>query len=192
MIVLLDNLDSFTYNLVDDCRRLGEEVVIYRNTVSVDTIMNKLASTPDAVLLLSPGPGNPQSAGNLMAVLQKALGRYPILGVCLGHQALVEATGGSLKRSPLPRHGKAFRLNIKPHALFDGMGEAPMVGRYHSLVADTVSAELDVVADTEQQVMAVVHKSAPAIGLQFHPESLLTRDGHKLLVNALKLLRGAA
>ncbi|WP_115719035.1 anthranilate synthase component II [Gallaecimonas mangrovi] len=192
MIVLLDNLDSFTYNLVDDCRRLGEEVVIYRNSVSVDTVINKLASEPNAVLLLSPGPGNPQSAGNLLAVLEKALGTYPVLGVCLGHQALVEATGGSLKRSPLPRHGKAFRLNITSHPLFAGMGEAPMVGRYHSLVADTVSDKLDVIADTEDQVMAVVHKSAPAIGLQFHPESLLTRDGHKLLVNALTLLRGEA
>ncbi|EKE70945.1 anthranilate synthase component II [Gallaecimonas xiamenensis] len=191
MIVLLDNLDSFTYNLVDDCRRLGEEVVVYRNTVSADTVLGKLAANPGAVLLLSPGPGNPGQAGNLLAVLKQALGRYPVLGICLGHQALVEVCGGSLKRSPLPRHGKAFRLAIAQHALFAGMGDAPMVGRYHSLVADQVPACLQVLAESEQQVMAVSHQSAPAIGLQFHPESLLTRDGHRLLTNALALLRGA-
>lgn len=190
MIILLDNQDSFTYNLVDDCRRLGEQVRIYRNTVSVGTIVAQLAAHPDAVLLLSPGPGSPAQAANLMPLLAATLGRFPILGVCLGHQALIEHCGGSLRRSPLPRHGKAFRLQTEPHPLFTGVADSPLVGRYHSLVASQVPEVLTVLAKTEDQVMAVSHQQAPAIGLQFHPESLLTRDGHRLLANALTLLRG--
>ncbi|WKE66931.1 aminodeoxychorismate/anthranilate synthase component II [Gallaecimonas kandeliae] len=192
MIVLLDNFDSFTYNLVDDCRRLGEEVVVYRNNVSVETVLAKLQSQSGAVLLISPGPGTPDQAGNLKALLAEALGRFPVLGVCLGHQALVELCGGSLKRSAPPRHGKAFRLAIQDHPLFQGMGSAPMVGRYHSLVADLVPDCLTVLATSEDQVMAVSHKQYPALGLQFHPESLLTQGGHQLLANALTLLRGAS
>ncbi len=187
-IIMLDNQDSFTYNLVDDCRQLGARVRTFRNTVPAQVVLDALAQLDRPLLLLSPGPGAPDQAGCLMAVLADSLGRYPVLGICLGHQALVQHCGGSLKRSPLARHGKAFRLDIADHALFAGMECAPLVGRYHSLVADGVPDELAILARSEDQVMAVSHQHHKAIGLQFHPESLLTRDGRRLLANAFKLL----
>ncbi|WP_341501346.1 aminodeoxychorismate/anthranilate synthase component II [Gallaecimonas sp. GXIMD4217] len=187
-IIMLDNQDSFTYNLVDDCRQLGARVRTFRNTVPARVVLDALAQAERPLLLLSPGPGAPDQAGCLMQVLAESLGRYPVLGVCLGHQALVQHCGGSLRRSPVPRHGKAFRLDIADHALFTGMESAPLVGRYHSLVADVVPDQLEVLARSEEQVMAVSHRRHPAIGLQFHPESLLTRDGRRLLANAFDLL----
>ncbi|MPY21622.1 aminodeoxychorismate/anthranilate synthase component II [Shewanella psychropiezotolerans] len=188
-IYLLDNFDSFTYNLVDQFRSLGFEVVIYRNDLSADFIAEKLLNEADkAALVLSPGPGAPHEAGCLMALIAKLAGKVPMLGICLGHQAMVEHYGGKIERAPQVVHGKASPTFHEGVGIFSGLPSPLPVARYHSLVATRVPDCLEVIATTEEMPMAISHKSHKAVGFQFHPESILTTLGSQLLTQTLSYL----
>jgi anthranilate synthase/aminodeoxychorismate synthase-like glutamine amidotransferase len=185
-VLLLDNYDSFTWNLAQAFQKAGAVVHVVRND----------AITPEEVLagdfthvVISPGPGRPEDAGVSMDVLRAVAGRKPLLGVCLGHQALGAVFGGTVSRAPRgPMHGKASPCFHEGEGLFAGLPSPFPVGRYHSLVVEpqTVRPPLRVVARTaEGEVMALQHESAPVFGVQFHPESVLTPDGEHLLANFL-------
>jgi anthranilate synthase component 2 len=193
-IFMLDNLDSFTYNLVDEFQCLGFEPTIYRNTLSADFIFEQMQkSTKRVLLVLSPGPGEPNKAGCLMALIAKCAGKYPILGICLGHQALVEHYGGKVIRAPEIVHGKASSITHRQTGVFDQINHPLPVARYHSLVASEVPNTIDIIAEyiTSEQIslpMAIEHKTDVALGFQFHPESILTTYGGTLLAQTIDYL----
>ncbi|MFT6900849.1 MAG: anthranilate synthase component 2 [Colwellia sp.] len=193
-IFMLDNLDSFTYNLVDEFQCLGFEPTIYRNTLSADFIFEQMQKSTDRVLLvLSPGPGEPNKAGCLMALIAKCAGKYPILGICLGHQALVEHYGGKVVRAPEIVHGKASSITHRQTGVFDKINYPLPVARYHSLIASEVPNTIDIIAEyvTSEQInlpMAIEHKADVALGFQFHPESILTTYGGTLLAQTIDYL----
>jgi anthranilate synthase component II len=187
MILLLDNYDSFTFNLYQAIATLGAEVEVHRNdALTVDQVF---ARAPTAIVL-SPGPGKPSDAGIQPELLRRLPESMPLLGVCLGHQGLVERCGGILERDPAPTHGKASLVHHDGDALFRGLPNPFPAGRYHSLRAkrDALPAELSLTAWTaEGLVMAVRHTTLPRFGVQFHPESILTPQGSKLVANFLEL-----
>ncbi|WP_394147793.1 aminodeoxychorismate/anthranilate synthase component II [Shewanella atlantica] len=188
-LYLLDNFDSFTYNLVDQFRSLGYEVVIYRNDLDADFIADKVLNETDrAALVLSPGPGAPHEAGCLMELLEKLAGKVPMLGICLGHQAMIEHFGGKVERAAEVVHGKASPTYHRQEGIFQGLPSPLPVARYHSLVATHVPQCLDVIATTEQMPMAISHRQYKAVGFQFHPESILTTLGSQLLIQTLNYL----
>jgi len=188
-LYLLDNFDSFTYNLVDQFRSLGFEVVIYRNDVDADFIAGKILSEADkAALVLSPGPGAPHEAGCLMELIAKVAGEVPMLGICLGHQAMIEHFGGKVERAPQVVHGKASPTYHRNEGVFQSLPSPLPVARYHSLVATQVPDCLDVIATTEDMPMAISHRQYKAVGFQFHPESILTTLGSQLLIQTLNYL----
>ena len=193
-IFMLDNLDSFTYNLVDEFQCLGFEPTIYRNTLSADFIFEQMKNCTDRVLLvLSPGPGEPNKAGCLMELIAKCAGKYPILGICLGHQALIEHYGGDIIRAPEIVHGKASNVTHRQNGVFQGINHPLPVARYHSLVASNVPESLDIIAEyiTSDEIslpMAIEHKGDSALGFQFHPESILTTYGGTLLAQTINYL----
>lgn len=187
MIVVIDNYDSFTFNLVQYFQELGEEVLVYRNDcISVDEIMDL---RPDAVVI-SPGPGGPGDAGISMEVIATLGSRVPILGVCLGHQAIGAAFGGHVVSAHRLMHGKTSRIFTEGDGLFSGM-EIPFEAcRYHSLIVErqTLPECLEVTAYTEQdEIMGLRHREKPIYGVQFHPESILTPDGKRILQNFLDM-----
>lgn len=185
-VLLLDNYDSFTWNLVQAMRVLGATVDVVRN--DVESVAGMLARAPTHVVV-SPGPGRPERAGCSLELVQAVLGRVPLLGVCLGHQALGLVCGALLDRGP-PVHGKSSAVHHDGDGLFQGLPEPLTVGRYHSLhlPAVTLPATLRVTARSEDGlVMGIAHVSGLALGVQFHPESILTPDGPALLANFLKL-----
>lgn len=188
-LYLLDNFDSFTYNLVDQFRSLGCEVVIYRNDVAADFIAEKLLNEQEpAALVLSPGPGAPHEAGSMMALIAKVAGKVPMLGICLGHQAMVEYYGGTVARAPFVVHGKASPTFHDGIGVFAGLPSPLPVARYHSLVATHVPDCLQVIATTDTMPMAILHPEHRAVGFQFHPESILTTLGSTLLIQTLAFL----
>lgn len=193
-IFMLDNLDSFTYNLVDEFQCLGFKPTIYRNTLSADFIFEQMQKCSERVLLvLSPGPGEPSKAGCLMALIAKCAGKYPILGICLGHQALVEHYGGKVDRAPEIVHGKASNITHRQNGVFENISQPLPVARYHSLVATNIPKSLDIIAEyiTAEQMslpMAIEHKDDAALGFQFHPESILTTYGGTLLAQTIDYL----
>ena len=182
-ILMLDNYDSFTWNLVHLFEELGAEVVVYRNDAI--TVEEAGALRPDR-LVVSPGPGRPADAG-VSVQLIRALGpSVPTLGVCLGHQAIVEAFGGSIGQARALLHGKASRVHHDGQGIFAGLPEEIEAGRYHSLAAVVVPNDLLVTARTEDgEVMAVRHRSHRIEGVQFHPESVLTETGNAMAQNFL-------
>jgi anthranilate synthase/aminodeoxychorismate synthase-like glutamine amidotransferase len=188
-ILLIDNYDSFTYNLVQAFLVLGAAVDVRRNdAISVEDAL-ALNSTH---LVISPGPGTPRDAGISMRMIEAFAGRVPIFGVCLGHQSLVEVFGGRVVRAARLMHGKVSSVMHDGKGVFAGMPPAFQAGRYHSLIAEPASmpAVLDVTARTaEGEIMGVRHKSLPIEGVQFHPESVLTPDGPLLMGNFLKTPR---
>ncbi|MXR67631.1 anthranilate synthase component II [Shewanella sp. JBTF-M18] len=188
-LYLLDNFDSFTYNLVDQFRSLGFEVVIYRNDLDAQFIAGKLLQEQGkAALVLSPGPGAPHEAGCLMALIDLLAGKVPMLGICLGHQAMIEHFGGKVERAKQVVHGKASPTIHNGQGIFAGLPSPLPVARYHSLVATQVPDCLEVIATTEEMPMAISHKSVKAVGFQFHPESILTTLGSQLLTQTLTYL----
>ncbi|WP_417761583.1 aminodeoxychorismate/anthranilate synthase component II [Shewanella sp.] len=188
-IYLLDNFDSFTYNLVDQFRSLGFEVVVYRHNINADYLAELMLNEPSkTALVLSPGPGEPKDAGSMMELIAKVAGKLPILGICLGHQALVEHFGGNVGRAPQIVHGKSSAVEHNGKGVFAGLPSPLPVARYHSLVATTVPACLNVIANFEGMAMAIEHRGDRAVGFQFHPESILTTMGSKLLVQTLQYL----
>ncbi|SFN54806.1 glutamine amidotransferase-related protein [Xenorhabdus japonica] len=184
-ILLLDNVDSFTYNLVDQLRTHGHHVVVYRNTVSTNTIIAKLNEMESPLLMLSPGPGKPSEAGCMPELLKQVIGQIPIIGICLGHQAIIEAYGGRISAAKKILHGKATLATHDGKSMFSGLPNPLPVARYHSLTAEYVPTTLIVSASCGDTVMAVRHDAHKVCGLQFHPESILTTRGTKLLEQTL-------
>lgn len=185
-ILLLDNIDSFTYNLVDQLRASGHRVVIYRNQIPAEVIINKLADMENPVLMLSPGPGTPSEAGCMPDLLNKLRGKLPIIGICLGHQAIVEAYGGHVGQAGEILHGKASLVEHDGEGMFGGLPSPLPVARYHSLVGSQIPAGLTVNASFNGMVMAVRHDEERVCGFQFHPESILTTQGARLLEQTLE------
>jgi len=189
-LLLIDNYDSFTYNLVQAFLILGAEVDVRRNDeISVDAA---LAQAPTH-LCISPGPGTPYDAGVSMDMIRAFAGQIPVFGVCLGHQSIVEVFGGKVVRAPRLMHGKTSPVAHDGKGLFAGLPVTPEVGRYHSLIAkaDTLPVELEITARTpEGEIMGVRHRSLMVEGVQFHPESVLTPDGPQLIGNFLKMHGG--
>ncbi|MDU4093674.1 MAG: gamma-glutamyl-gamma-aminobutyrate hydrolase family protein [Pantoea sp.] len=184
-ILLLDNIDSFTYNLVDQLRTFGHRVVIYRNTVPADTLIERLQQMENPVLMLSPGPGAPADAGCMPALLARLRGQLPIIGICLGHQAIIEAYGGHVGQAGEILHGKASAVTHDNQAMFAGLSNPLPVARYHSLVGSNTPDELAINATFNDMVMAVRHDADRVCGFQFHPESILTTQGARLLEQTL-------
>jgi len=185
-LVLIDNYDSFTYNLVQAFLVLGAEVLVYRNDAITVAAARALGPTH---LCISPGPGTPYDAGVSMEMIRAFAGRVPVLGVCLGHQSIVEAFGGKVVRAGRLMHGKTSLVHHDGLGLFAGMPQPCEVGRYHSLIAapETLPPELTVSARTpEGEIMGVRHKDLAVEGVQFHPESILTPQGPRLLGNFLR------
>lgn len=185
-ILLLDNIDSFTYNLVDQLRSSGHRVVIYRNQIPAEVIINKLTEMENPVLMLSPGPGTPSEAGCMPELLNKLRGKLPIIGICLGHQAIVEAYGGHVGQAGEILHGKASLVEHDDEGMFSGLPSPLPVARYHSLVGSQIPAGLTVNASFNGMVMAVRHDEERVCGFQFHPESILTTQGARLLEQTLE------
>ncbi|XBC40746.1 MAG: gamma-glutamyl-gamma-aminobutyrate hydrolase family protein [Buchnera aphidicola (Nurudea yanoniella)] len=184
-ILLLDNIDSFTYNLVDQFRINDYKVFIYRNTVSIETILKKISKMHNPILVLSPGPGNPDNAGCMPKLLKLVKGRIPIIGICLGHQAIVKLYGGDVKYSGEILHGKSSLINHDKKAMFYNMPNPLPVARYHSLVCSNIPDELTINAYYNNMVMAVRNNKEKVCGFQFHPESILTTRGTELLKNVM-------
>jgi anthranilate synthase/aminodeoxychorismate synthase-like glutamine amidotransferase len=186
VIVVVDNYDSFTYNLVQYLQELGAEVEVYRNDrITVDGIV---ARRPEAIVI-SPGPKTPDDAGITLATVRAFSGRIPVLGVCLGHQAIGQAFGGRVVGAPTLMHGKTSRIAHDGRTIYRGLPNPFDATRYHSLVVDpeSVPADLEVSARTEDGViMGLRHRTHPTEGVQFHPESVLTGEGKKLLKNFLE------
>lgn len=184
-ILLLDNIDSFTYNLVDQFRVCNYKVVIYRNTVSTKIILKEISKMYNPVLVLSPGPGNPNNAGCMLELLDIMKGKIPIIGICLGHQAIVKIYGGDIRYSGEILHGKTSLINHDKKAMFYNMPNPLPVARYHSLICSNIPKKLTVNAYYNNMVMAVRNDNEKICGFQFHPESILTTLGTKLLKNVM-------
>jgi len=186
-IFLLDNFDSFTYNLVDQFRSLGYPVTIYRNDLPAQQIYQAMQAVDgDVVLVLSPGPGNPAQAGCLLELIGLCKGEFPIIGICLGHQAIVHYFDGEVGSAGEIIHGKSSLIQHCGEQMFAGLANPLPVARYHSLMGTRISEQLEVVASYQAIPMAVIHKQYPIVGFQFHPESILTTDGAKLLTQSLQ------
>jgi anthranilate synthase component 2 len=186
-VALVDNYDSFTWNLVHAIGMLGAEVEVHRNDkITVDALA---AARPDAIVI-SPGPCTPKEAGISLEVVQRLGDRMPILGVCLGHQAIGAAYGGDVVRAPVPVHGKLSTIKHKGQGVLRGINAPFEATRYHSLVVkrDTMPADLEVTAETDDGlVMAMSHRKLPVHGVQFHPESIASEHGQTILKNFLDL-----
>ena len=189
MLLLIDNYDSFTYNLFHYLGQLGADVVVKRNDeLSADAA---LAIHPEAIVL-SPGPCTPNEAGICMALIEKANGNVPILGVCLGHQAIGQVYGGKVVRAPEPMHGKVSRIHHTGKSVFRGLNNDFQATRYHSLTIapESMPSALEVTATSNDGVIqGVMHKTHPVHGVQFHPESIASENGHALLQNFLTIAK---
>src|ERR1051325_3236408 len=188
MLLVIDNYDSFTFNLVQDLGELGATVEVRRNDrVTLDEIENRLR--PERIVI-SPGPGTPNDAGITLDVIQRFAGKIPLLGVCLGHQAIGQAFGGKVIRAPELMHGKASTVSHDGKTIFNGLTDPFLAGRYHSLIVEKESLPgcLEISARTPDDViMGLRHRELKVEGVQFHPESILTSEGKQLLANFLKL-----
>jgi anthranilate synthase/aminodeoxychorismate synthase-like glutamine amidotransferase len=196
MLFVLDNYDSFTYNLVQYAGELGADPVVYRNDAL--TAEDVLALAPSAIVI-SPGPCTPREAGISVALVRAAAGRIPLLGVCLGHQAIGEAFGGRVVRADRLMHGKTTMVQHTGHAIFDGVPSPFEAMRYHSLVVAPLNlpSDLEVTAwsadrPTGTEIMALCHRTVPVYGVQFHPESVGTGHGKRILTNFLALAQAGS
>ena len=185
MILLIDNYDSFTYNLVQYLSELGAEVLVKRNDQI--TVKEAVALKPERIVV-SPGPCTPSEAGISIAIIKELGPKIPTLGVCLGHQSIGQAFGGIVERAPIVMHGKRSAINHDAHGLFAGLPQHFMATRYHSLIVrkDGLPDQLETTAWTDDGIiMGLKHKKYPIYGLQFHPESIMTEHGHAMLKNFL-------
>ncbi|MGI9518324.1 MAG: anthranilate synthase component II [Pirellulaceae bacterium] len=186
MILLIDNYDSFAHNLARYLRELDQQVTVVRND---RTTIDEIKTLGPQAIVMSPGPCTPDDAGICLEVVRELSDKIPMLGVCLGHQAICQVFGGSIVQVP-PVHGQSTLVQHNQQSLFGDIPSPIIAGRYHSLVADadTVAAPLDIIAWTDDgTLMGVAHQSLPVFGVQFHPESVLTLGGYQLLANFLKL-----
>ena len=188
MVLVIDNYDSFTYNLVQYLGELGASVVVRRNN---ETTLDEIRSLNPDRILISPGPGRPEDAGITLAVIEAFGETVPTLGVCLGHQAMGLAFGGAVIRAPLPMHGKTSTVEHDGRGIFAGLGSAFPASRYHSLIVaeEGWPADLEIAARSKEDglVMGLRHRRWPLHGVQFHPESILTHEGRRMLRNFLEM-----
>ncbi len=187
MILMIDNYDSFTYNLVQYLGELGEDLLVYRNDKITIREIRKLKAK---AIVISPGPGMPQDAGISVELIREMAGEVPILGVCLGHQAIGYCYGGNIVGAKNLMHGKTSKIYHKGQAIFKGLPNPFEATRYHSLLVDPKNfpKELEVIALTkEKEIMGLRHRRLPVYGVQFHPESIMTKVGKQLLKNFLKI-----
>lgn len=187
MVLLLDNYDSFVFNLARYLEELGTETSVVRNDA---TTVEEIEQQPPRAIILSPGPRTPDEAGITLDVVRRLGGRIPILGVCLGHQAIGQALGGEVIRSPEPRHGRTSLVSHEGTDVFAGLPSPFRATRYHSLIVSdrNLPPELAITARTESGlIMGLAHREWPLYGVQFHPEAILTEHGHVLLANFLRL-----
>ena len=188
MIILIDNYDSFTWNLYHFLGDLGAETVVHRNDkISVGQVMS---ARPEAIVI-SPGPGTPSQAGIIIDLIKAASGNIPVFGVCLGLQAIGEAFGGDVVRAPSQMHGKLSKVHHADKGVFKGLPQDFDATRYHSLVVDkaTLPAELEITAETDGIIMGLQHKSKNVHGVQFHPESIASQHGHDIIRTFLDMAR---
>lgn len=186
MIILIDNYDSFTWNLYHFLGDLGAETVVHRNDkISVGQVMS---ARPEAIVI-SPGPGTPSQAGIIIDLIKEASGQIPVFGVCLGLQAIGEAFGGDVVRAPTQMHGKLSKVHHSDKGVFKGLPQDFDATRYHSLVVDraTLPKDLEITAETDGLIMGLQHKSKNVHGVQFHPESIASEHGHDILRNFLDM-----
>ncbi len=187
MLVVIDNYDSFTYNLVQYFGELGAEARVFRND---QVSLNQLSELQPARLVISPGPGDPDDSGISVAAIQYFSGKIPVLGVCLGHQCIGAVFGGKIVRAPAPVHGKLTTVSHQGQGIFAGIKDQFEAVRYHSLVVERESLpnSLQITATNEQGlIMGLQHQTKPTFGVQFHPESIFTSSGKDLLANFLKI-----
>ncbi|WP_033069614.1 anthranilate synthase component II [Thalassospira australica] len=186
MILLIDNYDSFVFNLARYLKELGRDVKVVRNDrISVDEIRDL---APEAIVF-SPGPCGPDDAGISLAAIDALKSEFPMLGVCLGHQSIAQAFGGTVKRAARPVHGMTSRIRHNEKGVFAGLSNPLQVTRYHSLIVDLPNdgSLVETATGPDGEVMAFAHRDLPIYGVQFHPEAVLTEQGHALLANFLKL-----
>jgi anthranilate synthase component 2 len=185
-VLFIDNFDSFVFNLVDEFKRRGAVVDVWRNDIPADrAIEMAMAGEAPRLMVLSPGPGTPESAGNNMEIIRTAPKSLPLFGVCLGHQAMVAALGGEVGGAHEIVHGKSGIITHNGKGIFKGLPSPMTAARYHSLVGKKIPAELEVTAQIGDMVMSVSHKTRPLTGVQFHPESILTPFGGRLIENVM-------
>lgn len=180
-IILIDNIDSFTYNLVDQLRAKNHHVIIYRNQLPIKIILKKISKIKNPILIISPGPGIPSKAGCVPKLIKCMIGKIPIVGICLGHQAIVEAYGGIIMRSGEILHGQTSKISHDNKYMFRNIPNNFSVARYHSLIAKNIPNSLKINAYYKNIVMGVRNNLDKVCGFQFHPESILTTQGNKLL-----------
>ena len=189
-VVVVDNFDSFTYNLVDEFEKRGCKVSVFRNSIDFEEFKRIVDGIKPSLLLVSPGPSTPRKAGISIKAIKHYAGKIPILGICLGHQTIIEAFGGKVGGANEIMHGKSSKVEHDGKSLFRGIENPLMVGRYHSLCGLRIPKEIIVTAKTKKGiVMGVRHKTLAVEGVQFHPESILTPNGGKMIENMLEGLK---
>jgi anthranilate synthase/aminodeoxychorismate synthase-like glutamine amidotransferase len=186
-VLFIDNFDSFTYNLVDDFCKRDCQAKVYRADTELEELERVAGEFEPDLLVISPGPGTPDTAGVSLAAVDFFKGKLPILGVCLGHQVIVQYFGGKIGHAPEPMHGKPSRITHNGKDVFAGVENPLQAGRYHSLCALELPDCLEGTAEFEGVVMGARHKELPIFGVQFHPESILTPAGGKIIENALSI-----
>lgn len=183
MVLLFDNYDSFTYNLLDLFKQNGVDIMAIRND---EFELSEIIKLKPEAIVISPGPGRPESSGVLMPLIEYFHSKVPILGVCLGLQALALFFGAKLVHAKLPMHGKASSLNYTDHLMFNGVPQGSKMMRYHSLIIEELPSEFIITAKSEQdEIMAISHSTLPLWAVQFHPESILSEYGHQIIKNWL-------
>jgi anthranilate synthase component 2 len=186
-VLFIDNFDSFTYNLVDEFAKRNCPTKVYRADTPLEELKKAAKEFEAQLLVLSPGPGNPDTAGVTLAAIDAFKGQLPILGVCLGHQAIVQYFGGVISHAREVMHGKPSRITHNGRGLFEGLENPLQVGRYHSLAAAKMPDCMETTAEFEGIVMGANHKTLPIYGVQFHPESILTPTGGRIIENMLAI-----
>ena len=192
-IVLIDNFDSFTYNLVNQLTPLVNSITVFRNNVPLSIISKTISDNINpSVIVLSPGPGNPDEAGITLELIKSLQGKHPILGICLGHQSIIQSFGGTIGLAKSVMHGKTSNIVFEKDQIgvFHNLSSPYRVARYHSLAATSMPAELITIAEIDGEIMATKHVSKKILGFQFHPESILTTQGDQLMKNSLTWLTG--
>lgn len=186
-VLFIDNFDSFTYNLVDEFAKRDCPTKVYRADTPLSKLIEALDKFAPDLLVISPGPGNPDTAGVTLSAIDYFKDKLPIFGVCLGHQSIVQYFGGNIEHAPVVMHGKPSRIMHKGTGIFKGLENPMHAGRYHSLCACELPECLEETAEFEGIVMGIQHKTLPIYGVQFHPESILTPTGGKIIENMLQI-----
>ncbi len=185
-VLVIDNFDSFTYNLVEEIYHISNDIKVVRNDISESELSRLIVDTD--LLVLSPGPGRPEDAGICMTLIQKYRGRIPIIGICLGFQAIISVYGGKITEAECPVHGKVSRLTHQNKYFFKDLPNPISIGRYHSLIASEIPPALDCIATSDEVSMCVIDADRVVLGFQFHPESILTLQGSLLFKKAVSCL----